>query len=234
MHRNTVKKYAEANSWPPRSERKQRRSRLDPYIAYLRQRQDEGCENAMQLWREIVSLGYPGTHRQVQRWLQQRRRLPAPNTTKAYIRDVPEVVRSQEIRLPSLRELSWNMVRPPSHLGPRDKIVLDHLLSHAQVASVHSLLQQFCQMINERQPERLTGWIEQMKTSSVTLLANFAKGLQLDFQAVQAAMTYPWSNGQTEGQVNRLKLLKRQMYGRANFDLLRLRAIHAGLSTWFA
>jgi transposase len=86
-------------------------------------------------------------------------------------------------------------------------------------------------MINERQPELFAGWIEKMLASPVALLVNFAKGLQHDFQAVHAAMTYPWSNGQTDGQVNRLKLLKRQMYGRANFDLLRLRAIHAGLST---
>lgn len=231
LHRNTVKRHFDAKTSPTRSRQKQRRSILDPYIAYLTRRQQQGYENAMQLWREIAAQGYSGTHRQVQRWLQQRRRHPSPNTPKVYIRYEQDVAKSRQVRLPSLRELSWVLVKSPTHCGERDKLILDHLVSHPQVALVHSLLRQFVTMVEGRQPARLAAWVQKMQASRVAILVNFANGLRQDFQAVQAAMTYPWSNGQTEGQVNRLKFIKRQMYGRANFDLLRLRVLHSSSST---
>jgi transposase len=231
LHRNTVKKYYDARTCPSPRSQKQRRSMIDPYIPYLTKRQQEGCENAMQLWREIVSVGYPGSPRQIQRWLQQRRLHPSPNTPKVYIRAQPEIGPRQRPRLPSLRELSWTMIKTPISLTEREKVVLTYLISHPEVALVYSLLQQFNTMLKEQQPEQFADWIHKMQGSNVVLLANFARGLQLDFQAVVAAMTYSWSNGQTEGHVNRLKFIKGQMYGRAQFDLLRLRVLHSPHST---
>ena len=87
LHRATVRKYYVAETVPAPQKLQHRCSMLEPYIPYLTRRQQEGCENTMMLWREIVSLGYPGSHRQVQRWLQQRRFQPSPNTPKAYIRE---------------------------------------------------------------------------------------------------------------------------------------------------
>jgi transposase len=96
-----------------------------------------------------------------------------------------------------------------------------------QVATALQLSQAFVKMLREKQVEALPAWLESAQTSSVRELRQFAQGLQRDRAAVEAALSRSESNGQTEGHVTRLKLIKRQMYGRAKFDLLRLRVIHA-------
>ncbi len=90
-----------------------------------------------------------------------------------------------------------------------------------------ALAKAFTGLIRDRAPDRLDPWLRQARDSTVRQLQSFAKGLQDDYAAVQAAMTLAWSNGQTEGQINRLKTLKRQMYGRANLDLLEHRFLLA-------
>jgi len=93
------------------------------------------------------------------------------------------------------------------------------------VAEAYSLGQRFICMIRDRQPDALLPWLEDALKSGMDTLKGFVCGIQQDLAAVRNALSLPWSNGQTEGQVNRLKLIKRQMYGRANFDLLRKRVI---------
>jgi transposase len=80
-------------------------------------------------------------------------------------------------------------------------------------------------MIHERQPEELDEWLRDAETCSLAAIRHFAIRLRQDYPAVRASLSFEWSNGQVEGQVNRLKTIKRQMYGRANFDLLRLRVL---------
>ena len=82
-------------------------------------------------------------------------------------------------------------------------------------------------MVRERDPEMLDGWLEEASASRSPELRSFAEGLRGDYGAVRAALSEHWSNGQVEGQINRLKLLKRQMYGRANLDLLKRRVVRA-------
>ena len=82
-------------------------------------------------------------------------------------------------------------------------------------------------MVRQRQPELLDFWLADCRLSNVAAMQRFAASLKHDYAAVKAAIELPWSNGQIEGQVNRLKLLKRQMYGRANLDLLRLRLLYS-------
>ena len=82
-------------------------------------------------------------------------------------------------------------------------------------------------MVRERQPELLDGWLEEASKSDLPELRGFGEGLRSDYEAVRAALCERWSNGQVEGQINRLKLLKRQMYGRANLDLLKRRTMGA-------
>ena len=94
-----------------------------------------------------------------------------------------------------------------------------------KVAEAYVLGQRFVQMVRERQSQALLPWLEDATKSGIEALKQFAKGIKQDLDAVTNALSLPWSNGQTEGQVNRLKLIKRQMYGRANFDLLRKRVI---------
>ncbi len=92
------------------------------------------------------------------------------------------------------------------------------------LADARSLVERFGAMICKKAVAELDGWIEQARTS---LIAPLARGVASDAAAIRAAITEPWSNGQTEGQINRLKLIKRQMYGRAKLDLLEARLIGA-------
>lgn len=86
-------------------------------------------------------------------------------------------------------------------------------------------VEEFSQMLRTRTGEQLDAWLHSVADSGVPEVQRFADGLQADYAAVQAGLSVPWSQGQVEGQVHRLKLLKRQMYGRASFSLLRQRVL---------
>jgi len=96
----------------------------------------------------------------------------------------------------------------------------------SQIAQTYELIQEFTSMLREREGERLDEWLERVENQGVGELQSFAQGLKKDYEAVKAGLTLSWSNGQTEGQVHRLKLIKRQMYGRGSFTLLRKRVLH--------
>ena len=98
-----------------------------------------------------------------------------------------------------------------------------------RVTEAYDLGQRFTYMVRERQSESLLPWLEDVAESRISALTGFAKGVKQDLAAVINALSLPWSNGQTEGQVNRLKLITRQMYGRSNFDLLRRRVLARSL-----
>jgi transposase len=104
---------------------------------------------------------------------------------------------------------------------------LDQLCQQdAQIAQTYELIHTFTTMLREREGERLDQWLDQVEKQGVPELQSFAQGLKKDYDAVKAGLTLKWSNGQTEGQVHRLKLIKRQMYGRGDFKLLRKRVLH--------
>ena len=96
----------------------------------------------------------------------------------------------------------------------------------AGLARADELTRSFCVMVRERTGDKLNDWLAAAQASDVAQLVGFAKGLERDYAAVKAGLTLEWSNGQTEAQVHRLKLLKRQMYGQAGFELLRKRVLH--------
>lgn len=100
--------------------------------------------------------------------------------------------------------------------------------SQPEIATAQALAREFQRLLRNRDEPELDGWFKAVEGSGVVEFRNFAKGLRRDEAAVRAAMKTEWSNGQVEGQVNRLKLLKRQMYGRARFDLLRARVLYTG------
>jgi transposase len=246
----TVRKYAAAEEFPARAPHRRQRSILDPYLAHLTRRHADGCENALQLWREIRDLGYPGTTTQVRRWLQGRRQQAAPTTPHQYrregaLRDAQEsTVRDAVARcvespvsaaasLPSPTQLAWLLVRPPDQLPDSDARTLQHLMQDGEAVSVVQLVQQFAALLRDRTAAlqvthtAFDAWLDEALTCGIRAVETFARGLAKDGMAVRAALTMPWSNGQTEGQVTKLKLLKRQMYGRASFDLLRRRVLFA-------
>jgi transposase len=98
---------------------------------------------------------------------------------------------------------------------------------HEELHTVYLLSQEFVTLLKERQVAALDGWLKRAKESRVAELGSFVNGIRRDYAAVRAACSLPWSNGTTEGQVNRLKFLKRQMFGRAHLDLLRVKVLHA-------
>jgi transposase len=97
--------------------------------------------------------------------------------------------------------------------------------AHAQVTAACQLVQAFAQMLRKRDASALDPWITEATMSTVPELRTFAQGIRRDQAAVLAALTYEWSQGQVEGKVHRLKLLKRQSYGHAGFELLRHRVL---------
>jgi transposase len=117
---------------------------------------------------------------------------------------------------------------PPEYLTERQR---SHLTEVCQAGTdlhqAYELTQEFVTMIKERKVSCLQDWMQRAEQSGLPALKGFARGLRLDNAAVAAALSSPWSQGQVEGQITRLKLLKRQMYGRAKFDLLRLRVLQA-------
>jgi transposase len=210
-------------------------SRLDPFLPYLCRRWSEGCRNGSQLWRELRERGYRGSRKMVAVWTQHQREAPAPTTPKKY-RAAPEAASAQDRRpertarprLPSSRRISWFLLRDPASLSAIEQATLTRIHAAApDLAAIQPLVDQFQQLVKERDATAFTAWCEQALGSSLPELSSFVAGLDRDRKAVEAALTERWSNGPVEGQVNRLKVIKRQMYGRAKFDLLRARVLAA-------
>lgn len=233
LNRATVRKFYYAESFPERSQRKLIPSILDPYLTYLEERHLAGCQNASQLWREICQQGYPGTRSQVYKWVQQKRSQPAATTPKRYLKQAeleekpPLQSRRRTPFVPSVKELTWLCVKSEDTLTKRERHILAWARQDKVVSQLYDLVQQFAAMIRKRQVNIFDDWLSACAKSGISCLLTFSARIQQDYAAVRASLETVWSNGQTEGQVNRLKLLKRQMYGRASFDLLRIKALHS-------
>jgi transposase len=240
LARGTVRKYARAPDVPEPATRRPRFSIIDPYLPYLQARLAEGCADAAALWREVRAQGYPGTATQVRRWLSERRTEPArtsPHRWRGQMPPSPDLATSPSPPLPSARQLSWLLVQPSPNLTPADAAVVARVEQDADAATVAKLARAFtarvraCNAKTQISPDTaqadLEVWLAEAAASGVRAMETFAAGLKSEVAAISAALTMPWSNGQTEGQVNRLKLIKRQMFGHASFDLLRRRVLLA-------
>lgn len=133
----------------------------------------------------------------------------------------------QSLTPPSPRRAAWMLLKVDEELKAEHRAFVESLcgLSPAVVAAGR-LAREFNRMVKERQAAALAGWLDEAEHSGLPEFEGFAAGLRRDHEPVIAALSCAWSNGQTEGQINRLKLIKRQMFGRANFDLLRARVLH--------
>lgn len=218
MSRGKVSRYLDAETFPERKAHYVP-SNLDPYLSYLEQRVQEGCTNAEQLWREIRDHGYPGGSSQVTKWMQNRRKKSQPLQGQS-LTAIP-------VSLPDIRTCVRLLTASPARLSSQEVVLLDMLLRVDPLRMLYELAQGFAAMVRQRQAQALDAWLATCNQTEFSSLKHFAVSLQQDYAAVHTALDLPWSNGQTEGQVNRLKLLKRQMYGRANLDLLRLRMLYS-------
>ncbi|MGI4800222.1 MAG: ISL3 family transposase [Janthinobacterium lividum] len=189
-----------------------RQSSLDAYLIVLDAEWAAGCCNGAELWRRLRDQGFRGSLRVVAEWATRRRRADQMQ------------VKGQQ-KAPSARTLARLMGFGRDHVTKADTVIVAAVEAGVPgLADARNLLERFQAMIRTKAAAELDGWIEQARTS---LIAPLARGVSKDVAAVRAAITEPWSNGQTEGQITKLKLVKRQMYGRANLDLLEARLIGA-------
>jgi transposase len=221
LNRATVRRFAQSETFPERATRRIPR-RTDSVADFIHRRWQEGCRNAAQLFEELKAQGFDGSYYMVRRRLARWRRR-ADNAQTGGEDDAALRKRF------SPRQLVRLLLRPGPELSDDERSFRERLEQHdADLCKAGELGRQFREMIRGRKAEAWTDWISQSHQAAVPAeLRSFAKGLQEDEKAVKAALALPWSNGQVEGQVNRLKTLKRQMYGRAKFDLLRRRFLSA-------
>ena len=225
MSLGTVRLFFHAPELPPYARPRRKKSILDPYVHELQKRLDAGNHNVLDLWRTVKAMGYMGSQKPVRKWVRLRRNGPASTTPTRYLNTATPKNSATAMEIPSAKAMAWLLIRDHQDLAQQDVIRLNHIQQHAVVAKVYLLAQQFGNMIREHLHEQLERWIVTCETSDIIDLANFASGLRKDFNAVLLALKTGWSNGQTEGQVNRLKTIKRSMYGRASFNLLRLKVL---------
>ena len=135
--------------------------------------------------------------------------------------------RKTKLRLPSARSSSWMLLRPEKLKDEKQKMVELLCRLSPEIATAQELSLDFLTLVRERRVGELREWLIKAARSGLAEFRRFARGLTTDLNAVKAALSYEWSQGQVEGQVHRLKMIKRQMYGRAKLDLLRARVLHA-------
>ena len=236
----TVRRYASTDQAPERGARAVGPSGLDPWLAHLERRLAQGCENGLQLVRELRPLGYAGGSRQVHKGLQSRRTRPARNTPRRWREAEGEAASRSGARLPGPKALAWIMAMPQTRQSTPEAATLARILQDPEAVTLHGLVQRFAALVREAGVSggpSTSGWAERVrafeawaadtKACGIRAAQTFAAGLVADGAAVRAALTTPWSNAQAEGQITKLKLLKRLMYGRAGFDLLRRRVLLA-------
>lgn len=223
----TIRFFYNAPEFPERMPGRTARSKLEPYLAYLERRLQAGELNARQLYQEIQSQGYTGSEVMVSRWVYARRLLA--NTDPAAVDTLPITTTSSS--LPSARKLSWLLVLSPDKLTEQETAMLRHIQQDEAIQHFYDLAQEFRELLQARSTERLDAWLDAAAQSSLTKVRTFAKSLRDEYAFLRAALEYEWSNGQTEGQITRLKFIKRQMYGRASFELLRQKVLYQPGST---
>jgi transposase len=232
ISRNTARKFATTPLFPERAKLAPQPRMLDRYLPYLQERWAEGCSNASQLWRELQAQGYRGVRKQVARWVQQQRTEHAPTAPKKYGRRPPAInaemaggSRGPELAAPT--QLTWLLLREDTQLKEGEAATLARLEQHADIVQARSLAHQFQHMVRRHNDEGWEEWLQACAQSGIPELLSFAKGLAQEADSIRAALSERWSTGPVEGQITRLKMLKRQMYGRAKLDLLRQRVLHA-------
>lgn len=187
-----------------------RHTKLDQYKPYLHQRWQEGCTNAWALWEEIKTQGYPDGYASVRDYIGTLRVTPHPIGP----------------RPPSARTVTGWILTHPDSLPEHERLQLKAVLVHCpELDALAGHVRSFARMLTQLEGDRLPQWIDAASSTDLPNLQRFAKGLRRDLDAAIAGLTLPWNSGVVEGHVNRIKMLKRQMFGRAGFQLLRKRVL---------
>jgi transposase len=214
--RKTVRRWLRAGGAP--LWRKPRRAGgLAPYHDHLDRRWTEGCHNAAQLWRELVTLGFVGRPGTVRLWAGRRRK-HEPKATSA------PGINAVAAGPPSARQVARQLMTEDALTESEQNFVSRLLLQVPALAECVAAAKRLNAVLRRKSKEALATVLED---AGNTALGSFVSNLRRDLSAVQAALDLPWTTSPAEGQINRLKMLKRTMYGRASFALLRSRVLHA-------
>ena len=225
----TVFRYLRSPTFAERTYKRHEHSILNPYKALLLQYWNQGCHDARQVFQRLQQQGYRGSYATVARYARRLRQAQglAPRQPSSVAPPLPVVAEPQHGQL-TPRGTAWLVLRRPETRTPDEEQQLAQLAAQQpELAEAVTLARDFADLVRTRQPERLDGWLARATTSAGAALQRFAQGLRDDYAAVKAGVTVPWSNGPVEGHINRLKMLKRQMFGRAHLDLLEHRFLQA-------
>lgn len=214
-----VRKFVRAASFPEWGKPARTRSAIDPYRPYLQTRWQQGCHATSQLWHELQERGFSGSWMMVYRWVQLQGEgktevlapLPTPTAPKL-----------------APRPLAWLFLRDPEQLEQQEKQTLSLLRETQPVEMAYELAQQFVTLLKEGNAQPLSTWLRDCQNSGISDLVTFAQALEKEGSALRAAFTLSYSNGPVEGKINKLKYIKRSMYGRSGFPLLRQKVLKAG------
>ncbi|MDV6278675.1 transposase [Rhodococcus erythropolis] len=184
---------------------------LDEFAEYLHERFNYGHTSAAALYEELRVPGYRGSYSSVREYLRPLRTIGAAPAGK---------------QIPKVRRITSSMLRHPDNLTDDEQIRLKQVLAscpHLEATAGH--VTSLAEMLTERLGEQLNSWMSAVATDDLPHLHRFVRGLESDHAAVRNGLTLPYSSGAVDGHANRIKMLKRQMYGRAGFDLLRKRIL---------
>jgi transposase len=200
-----------------------RESLLDGHIQYLQARLAAGVDNATLLYTEIRALGYTGSVQTVRRFVHPQRDGHQAGHPRLHQRPGSGAA-SPEVPKPP--QISRWIMTDPDRLDPDDAIRLDQILNacpELQATAIH--VRAFADIMNKRRGDRIHDWLHAITDDNLPALRSLATGLRRDLDAVIAGLSTHWNSGPAEGNVNRIKTIKRQMYGRASFELLRHRIL---------
>lgn len=213
IQRKTVRRWLRADGFPERKKPTRAPLRVEEHAEYLQQRWNEGCHNATTLFQELRCRGYKGGRSMVAKYVGRWRK-----TGKAERRAASNKVAPKHAAILACKRAD--------KLSDEQRTLLSQLVNHCPTLGLMRVLaQDFREALFGNDSVRMMDWIRNAMQCGVGPLVRFGFGLKKDMAAVSAAIETTWSSGQVEGQINRLKAIKRQMYGRAGFNLLRSRVL---------
>lgn len=215
LSRVTVSRWVRSGTFPEMSTRPPKRGLLDPWREWLKEQRESGNYNASRIWREMVARGFTGSETIVRDAVAKWRKGWNPPVTTA-------------VRLPSVSRVSrwlmpWRITRDEENYASRFISLMCEKEPELKIAQQLAL--EFYRILKTQNKSQLSSWFTRVHESGSAEFRRVAAGMEADAAAICEAINSSWSNGVVEGHVNRLKMLKRQMYGRAGFELLRQRVM---------
>jgi len=222
LSRKAVRRYLRQDHCPDWRPGQPRRTQLDRHREWIDGQLLAGRDNAAQLHQELTERGYVGCYDAVRRFVTRRLAALGKERQRA------NAATCKHPPAPAARDLAFAVMRRPEQRKPEEQARVDILRGiNEEFREVLTLAEELAAMLRKQSAPSLQQWLVKAEACASPDMNGFAQGIRQDEAAVAAAMSEPWSNGPVEGQVNRLKTIKRQMYGRAGFQLLRARVLDA-------